>query len=128
MRKIVIEMLKIYQPLSNLDWLNYKIVQNSELTYHHIVKKCDGGKKTISNGAILLPTTHQYLHLIEHMDLDTYITINNLFKEINAQKQEPTMTQRYVLEEILEKFEKEHKWDKGNNGEILIKRKYLKRW
>ena len=127
MDKVKKEMLKIYQPLSNLDWLNYKIVQTSDLTYHHLIKKANGGKKSIENGALLMSTAHQYLHLIECIDIDTYIAINKLFCIINKQKSEPTKEQREMIEYILLHFESVHKWDKKSNGKILIQKKYLER-
>lgn len=128
MKSITREMLKIYKPVSNLDWLNYKIVSKTDLTFHHIQKKCDGGKQEISNGALLLGNSaHPYLHLIEYKDIDTYITINNIFRFINDQKHEPTTEQRQIIEYLLLQFEKEHRWDKGSKGKLLIQRKYLDR-
>ncbi len=120
-------MLKIYKPYSNLDWLNYKLVKK-DLTFHHIVKRCDGGKQEISNGALLMPIGHQYLHLIEYKDIDTYIAINKIFEYINQQRAEPTEDQRQIIEYLLQQFESEHKWDKGSKGKLLIKRKYLQRY
>ena len=40
MKQITREMLKIYQPLSNMDWMNYRLVRK-DLTAHHILKKED---------------------------------------------------------------------------------------
>lgn len=127
MDKVKQEMIKIYQPLSNLDWLNYKITRLDDLTYHHIVKKSYGGKKTIENGALLIPLAHQYLHLIECVDIDTYIAINKMFGIINRQREEPTKEQREIIEYMLNEFERVHKWDKKNNGKLLLQRKYLER-
>lgn len=126
MKKITIEMLKIYKPLSNLDWMNY-VLKKEDVTYHHCIKKCNGGKKTIANGAILMPVAHQYLHLIECLDIDTYIALNNLFKIVNTQGYEPTREQRELIEYLLKEFEKIHKWDKGLKGKLLVQRKYLER-
>lgn len=126
MKKITIEMLKIYMPYSNLDWMNYKLIKN-DLTYHHIVKKEDKGKTEITNGAILMPVAHQYLHLIECLDIDTYIALNNLFKIVNTQGYEPTREQRELIEYLLKEFENVHKWDKGLKGKLLVQRKYLER-
>jgi hypothetical protein len=121
-------MLKIYVPESGLDWMNYKIVREN-VAFHHIVKKAEGGKKGIENGAILQAnTSHPYLHLIEYVDIDTYIELNSIFKIVNMQGKEPTLMQRGVIEDLLLRFEEEHRWDKGRDGELLIKRKYLKRW
>lgn len=126
MNSIKKEMLKIYKPISGLDWLNYRLVKK-DLTYHHILKKSDGGKETIENGALLMPISHQYLHLIECKDIETYNAINKLFSYINMQKHEPTIQQRVYIDYLLSEFEKVHKWDKGSKGKLIIKRKYLER-
>lgn len=126
MNRIKREMLKIYKPYSDLDWLNYKLVKK-DVTFHHIIKKCDCGKYTIENGALLMPIAHQYLHLIEYKDIDTYIAINKMFNFINKQKAEPTKEQREILEYLLKEFEKVHRWDKGSKGKLLIQKKYLER-
>ena len=97
------------------------------MTFHHIEKRTNGGVLTIGNGALLLPTPHQYLHLIECKDIDTYIALNKIFKYINNQKCEPTKEQREIIEYLLSEFEKVHRWDKGSKGKLLIKHKYLDR-
>lgn len=126
MEKLKIEMLKIYKPISNLDWMNYKLIK-SDVTFHHIIKREDGGRRDIENGALLMPVAHQYLHLIEYKDIETYNAINRFFKYINQQKQEPTSEQREIIEYLLKQFEEAHKWDKGSKGKLLIKHKYLER-
>jgi hypothetical protein len=120
-------MLKIYKPISGLDWLNYKIVRADALTYHHIKKRADGGKRSIENGAILTQIAHRYLNLIEYQDIDKYNAINKVFQIVNDQKCEPTIGQREVIECLLQQFEAEHRWDKGRKGKLLIKREYLRR-
>lgn len=120
------EMLKIYKPISNLDWMNYKLVKK-DITFHHIVKAENQGKRTINNGALIMPVGHQYLHLIECKDIETYIAINKIFKYVNQQMCEPTREQREIIEYLLQEFEKVHRWDKGNKGKLLIQRKYLER-
>ena len=42
------------------------------LTYHHIKKKCDGGKVTIDNGALLNREAHDFLHYQETHDIQLY--------------------------------------------------------
>ena len=120
-------MLKVYKPISGMDWMNYKIVRKSDMTAHHIQKKEHNGQLIIPNIALLLPHSHQYLHLIEYKDFDTYVAINKLFKYINQQKTEPTEEQRMIMEYLLESFEADHRWDKGSKGKLMIKREYLKR-
>lgn len=120
------DMLKIYVPYSGLDWMNYEIIPD-KLTIHHIIKKCDGGKRTINNLAVLMEVSHQYLHLIEYVDIDTYTTINKILKEINTQKHEPYDYQRQNIEELLQDFEYENRWTKDREGKLIIKAKYKKR-
>lgn len=74
-----------------------------------------------------MPIAHQYLHLIECKDLETYIAINEIFKLINKQGHEPTKEQREVIEYLLREFEKIHRWDKNSKGKLLLQRKYIER-
>lgn len=74
-----------------------------------------------------MPVSHQYLHLIEFKDIETYNAINKIFEYVNQQGYEPTTEQREILEFLLKSFESEHKWDKGSKGKLLIKYKYLNR-
>lgn len=125
-KRVTREMIKIYKPLDH-DWLNYKVTQSNQLTFHHIVKRCDGGKEEVNNGALLSEIGHQYIHLIECRDKDTYITLNKIFKMINEQKAAPTHEQRELIEYLLREFESVHKNDKNSKGKTLIQYKYLKR-
>lgn len=127
MKNITREMLKIYKPISGMDWMNYKIVRKDQMTAHHILKRQHGGRLTPDNIALLLPHAHQYLHLIECKDIETYITINKILKMINQQGHEPDAEQRKLVEYLLRSFEKEHRNDKGSKGKSLIKYKYLQR-
>ncbi len=127
MKQITKDMLKIYKPLSGLDWMNYRIVRKN-MTFHHIVKKSDGGLEIVRNGALLMSRPHEYLHIIENSDLDIYMAINEIFSYINKQRHEPTMEQRQIIECLLRSFEEEHIKDKTSKGKILIKPYYLDRW
>ena len=127
MNKITRIMLKIYKPVSGLDWLNYKITRKKDLTFHHILKKIDGGTYDITNGAILMPTPHHYLHIIESVDFETYQAINRMFKIINMQCYEPNNEQRDVIEHLLRTFEKRHGFDKTSKGKRLIKYEFTQR-
>ena len=126
MKQITREMLKIYKPISNMDWLNYKLVKK-DLTFHHIVKKVNGGFEEISNGALLMPIPHQYLHVIEYKEWKTYKHLNDMFRIINDQRHEPTQEQREIIECILQDFEYKHKDDRTTKGKMLIKPEYKKR-
>ena len=75
-----------------------------------------------------MPVAHQYLHLIEYKDKETYNAINKIFYYINQQQYEPTLEQREIIEYLLQEFEKVHKWDKSSKGKLLIQKKYLDRY
>lgn len=126
MREIAKDMLKIYKPLSNLDWMNYKLMPR-EITMHHIIKREYGGKLEIPNLAILVRPAHQYLHIIEYKDIETYNAINKMFGYINQQLREPTLEQREVIEYLLQRFEEEHDNEVNAKGKPLIKSVFLRR-
>lgn len=52
-----------------------------ELTYHHIIEKCKGGKATVENGAILRNINHQWFN---RLSKEKQKEINNLFQEYKA--------------------------------------------
>lgn len=74
-----------------------------------------------------MPKSHQYLHLIEYKDIETYIAINKIFKVVNTQLHEPTKDQREIIEYLLQDFEYHHRNDKNAKGKNLIKREYRQR-
>ena len=102
MNKVKEEMIKIYNTYT-LDWMDYYVEEN-DLTYHHIVKAENGGKITIDNGALLTQRAHNYLHLIERIDIDIYNRINAVLKELNENKSEPTIIQRKKIDLLLYEF------------------------
>lgn len=126
MKKITRDMLKIYKPYSGMDWMNYRLVKK-DMTAHHIIKRCDGGKMEMDNIALLMPVSHEYLHLIECIDKTTYNLINRLFKQFIEQYQEPNSDQRQIVEYILRDFESAYKDRTNSKGKLLIKSEYLKR-
>lgn len=74
-----------------------------------------------------MPIAHQYLHIIEYKDLNTYNSINKIFEIINKQLKEPTTEQREIIEYLLLQFEKEHESDLNAKGKRLIKAEYKNR-
>lgn len=125
MRAITREMIYLYN-LKDLCFMGYTL--DKDATYHHIVKKCDGGEETIENGAVLNPYAHEYLHIIEYKDIETYIAINKILKIINSQKDRPNVEQLKIISTLLSMFESEHTKDKNSKGKTLIRDVYKKRW
>lgn len=48
----------------------------TQLSYHHIIKKRDGGRNNIQNGALLNRVAHDYLHYLEINNKDLYRELN----------------------------------------------------
>lgn len=120
--KIMIEIWK----MQNIDWMGYFVDDPRKFTYHHIEKKENNGKTTIDNGAIL-GTSHPYLHLIESKDLELYVYLNNILKNINSQRQMPTKQQLLAIDSCLRQFEREYSGKVTQKGKILIKEEYTRR-
>ena len=126
MKEITREMIRIYKP-KGIDWMGYDINSIRDLTYHHIQKREHGGPLTLDNGALLRGnTSHEYLHIIEYKDLDMYIYINNILKQINDQQARPTKQQLLAIRDVLLQFEREHDTDTNAKGKLLIKQRYIK--
>src|SRR5574344_1739935 len=51
-------------------------IQTDKLTYHHINKKEHGGKATAENGAQIISEIHNWLHSLEHTDIELYDLVN----------------------------------------------------
>lgn len=113
--------------MEDIDWLGYKLEKKDKFTFHHITKKCNGGKLEINNGAILTNISHPYLHIIESRDFDMYLYLNNILRAINDQRQMPNKLQVLAIKNVLEQFEREHCSDRTSKGKTLIKEEYLKR-
>jgi hypothetical protein len=117
-------LINIYN-MNDIDWMGYKLQER--YSYHHIVKRCHGGERTFNNGAVLYLSSHSYLHTIEYYDLQKYIFINNILKDINTQRYMPTIEQLKQIDYILREFEKEHEGEVSTRGKVLIKDEYRKR-
>lgn len=125
MKPVTRELIYVFQP-RQIDWMGYELRSITDLTFHHIDKKEHGGHLTFDNGALLRgDTAHEYLHIIESRDLDMYIYINNLLKNINTQGYNPTKRQLLAIRAILEQFEREHCSDRTAKGRPLIRTKYI---
>ena len=124
MKPITKQMIKVYN-LDKLCFMGYTLDKTA--TFHHIEKREHGGLEVIENGAVLNPYAHEYLHIIEYKDLETFISINKILKVINEQKDKPTIEQLQIISKLLSMFEKDHKEDRTSKGKRLIKHQYLER-
>lgn len=125
MKEVTRELIHIYKP-KGIDWMGYEYNRVDDLSFHHIQKREHGGLYTLDNGALLRQnTSHEYLHIIEYKDLDMYMYINNLLKNINTQGYAPTKRQLLAIKAILEQFEREHCSDRTAKGKPLIRTRYI---
>lgn len=125
MKELTRQMARAYRTRGN-DWMGYNIDSITQLSYHHIQKKEDGGPFTWDNGALLRrDTAHEYLHIIEYKDLEIYDYINEILKQINTQGYKPTKEELIAIRDVLLSFEREHCSDRNSKGKILIKNKYI---
>lgn len=104
MKEPMITMLQIYKPLElGVDWMDYKIVRVSDLTFHHIKEKRHGGKRVLSNGAILVKDAHNYLNYLDRYYYEYYKQLNGLFKELNMTMLPPDENYYIEVNNILKK-------------------------
>ena len=126
MKQITNLMVNMYN-LKERDFAGYKVGKDNPYTYHHLVKRCLGGKEIIENGAILTKNSHEYLHIVESRDLELYNYINNVLKQINEQGHEPLLRQILAIDYLLKLFEQDHMNDRSSKNKRLIKSEYLRR-
>lgn len=126
MKQITNLMVNMYN-LKKIDFMGYKVSKDNPYTYHHLIKRCYGGKETIENGAVLTKNSHEYLHIVETRDLELYNCINNVLKQINEQGHEPLLRQILAIDYLLKLFEKDHMEDRSSKNKRLIKNEYLRR-
>ena len=126
MKQITKLMVNMYN-LKKIDFMGYKVSKDNPYTYHHLIKRCNSGKETIKNGAILTKNAHEYLHKVETRDLELYNYINNVLKQINEQGHEPLLRQILAIDYLLKLFENDHINDRSSKNKRLIKSEYLRR-
>ena len=110
------------------DFMGYSLQKGDIYNFHHlIIPARKGGLEVPENGAILCgKTSHQYLHLIEHVDLDMFNFITSEMIDQNIKGKLDLYNIRKI-HEVLKKFEREHCSDKNYKGKILIKERYYNR-
>lgn len=124
MDNILKTLINIYN-MNEIDWLGYKL--QDRFSYHHIIKKCDGGKRTLDNGAVLFQTSHSYLHTIENYDIEKYILLNKILKDINMQRYMSTEEQLRQIDYILSQFENDYEDYISSRDKKIIKDEYKER-
>lgn len=117
------KMINIYK-IENFDFMGYKLQKKDDITYHHIKKRENNGKLSVDNGALLTKTAHEYLHIIEVVDVDLYNYLNIILKEISDQKMLPNLAQIKLIRDVLIVFEEEHNQELTKKGKLIVKERY----
>ena len=99
MKNILIVMSQIYLP-NGVDWMDYDITKENQLTYHHIIKKENNGIYCKDNGAMLTNCAHVLLHYYERHDPHTYMLLNGIFKDLNNHNKPPDESYWHELDKI----------------------------
>ena len=130
MREVKQVMIKKYLLLENkFDFMGYFFDNKEELSFHHLVvakSKCEEygllGGYYEWNGAILVRNTaHNYLHLIERVDKDTFLKITDVLIDENL-KGELDIKNLREIHNLLCYFENCYGNVKLPSGESLIKK------
>lgn len=116
-----------------IDFMGYKVQREESLTFHHlIVPHRDCHKHGLGegyvrwNGAILGSIPHQYLHVIENKDYDTFCYITSEMIDMNIKGYLDIENLRNI-HSLLEQFEAEHSGETTRKGKVLIKPEYKNR-
>ena len=124
MKNITNVMIHEYN-LKKIDFMGYTFSRNNASYHHLIVPRRLGGPETIQNGAILNGlTSHPYLHIIEAKDFEIFSLITSEMIDENIKGHIDMENIKYIRD-MLEYFEKEHRYDTTKKGKRLIKREYI---
>ena len=124
MKSITRLMIEEYN-LKKIDFMGYTFTRNNASYHHLIIPRRLGGKETIQNGAILNGmTSHPYLHIIESKDYKIFSLISSEMIDENIKGHIDMENIRYIRD-LLEYFEKEHRYDTTKSGKRLIKREFI---
>lgn len=118
-----------------VDFMGYEVKRKESLSFHHLIIAHKDCKRLAIpsegyvrwNGALLVQeTSHDYLHIIERVDLEIFYRITSEMVDENLKGKIDIENLRRI-NDLLLFFEKEHISDRTKNGKTLIKREYLKR-
>lgn len=103
-------LIKIFE-ITDTCFMGFPLTKDSRFTFHHCIKKEDGGTNSIDNGAVLTREAHELLNYIEMNYYDIYYKINEKLKEISNGKKHPTKEQLYEIKSLINDFRRLEKLD-----------------
>lgn len=137
MRKITQEMIRDFKIMKlGYDFMGYPVTNKNGLSFHHLIvphrlcrqEKIPSEGFVYWNGAILRQlTSHDYLHAIEHVDLDIFNAITSEMIDMNTKGYLDIENLRYI-DDCLDSFERDYSQLNTKKGKSLIKYEYTKRF
>lgn len=137
MRAIAQEMIKDFKIMKlGYDFMGYPVTSKNGLSFHHLIiphrlcrqENIPSEGFVYWNGAILRQSTaHDYLHAIEHIDLDIFNNITSAMIDMNIKGYLDVENLRYI-DDCLDSFERDYSHIKTKKGKHLIKYEYTKRF
>lgn len=133
MKTITRDMMKDYNIHKlGYDFMGYTFDRREDLSFHHLVvpkrdcKAAGLGEGYLRwNGAILNQnTSHDYLHIIERMDRDTFLRITAEMIEENL-KGKLDIDNLKRIRELLLYFEDKYEKEMNSKGQLILKRKFI---
>lgn len=133
MKTITRDMMKDYNIHKlGYDFMGYTFDRREDLSFHHLVvpkRDCKAvglGEGYLRwNGAILNQnTSHDYLHIIERMDRDTFLRITAEMIEENL-KGKLDIDNLKRIRELLLYFEDKYEKETNSKGQLILKRKFI---
>ena len=133
MKTITRDMMKDYNIHKlGYDFMGYTFDRREDLSFHHLVipkrdcKAAGLGEGYLKwNGAILNQnTSHDYLHIIERMDRDTFLRITAEMIEENL-KGKLDIDNLKRIRELLLYFEDKYEKETNSKGQLILKRKFI---
>lgn len=109
-----------------VDFMGYEFDTKKDLTYHHIQPKNLGGQTTYDNGALLIRTSHNYIHTIESFDFKLFLELSQELKKEHAQG-EITRDRLITIAQMLKFFEDKYSDSYTRGGLPLIKDDFVRR-
>ena len=109
-----------------VDFMGYEFETKKDLTYHHIQPKNMGGQTTFENGALLIRTSHNYIHTIQDFDYKLFLELSQELKKEHTQG-EITRDRLITIAQILKYFEDKYKNSYTKGGSQLIKEDFVRR-
>lgn len=109
------------------DFLGYEFKNKKDLSTHHIIPRHSGGQTKKNNLCVLNRfTSHNYIHLIEDFDYNTFIQLSKCLQE-QVTLGKISIGELNTINDILSTFEYKYRDEETRHGELLIKPQYKKR-